>query len=96
VLVAGTWSLVDVFDRDGRRYVIAQPNAPVVPPVTRLSSRESQVVACAALGHSNKLIAYELGLAPSTIAAHLARATAKLGATTRADLVRLASQPREP
>jgi DNA-binding CsgD family transcriptional regulator len=91
-LVAGRWSLVDVFDRDGRRYVIAQPNAPIVAADARLSSREAQVVACAALGHSNKLIAYELGLAPSTVAAHLARAAAKLGAATRADLVRLAAE----
>lgn len=33
--------------------------------------------------------AYELGLAPSASSAHLARAAAELGASARAELVRL-------
>jgi FixJ family two-component response regulator len=34
-----------------------------LPDPRRLSRRERQVVAFAAIGHPNKLIAYELGLA---------------------------------
>lgn len=48
-----------------------------------MSPREEQVLAHAALGHSNKLIAYELGLAHSTVRVLLARASAKLGARGR-------------
>jgi DNA-binding CsgD family transcriptional regulator len=37
------------------------------------------VVTYSAMGRSNKLIAYELGLSPSTVAKHLERARQKLG-----------------
>jgi DNA-binding CsgD family transcriptional regulator len=87
-LVAGRWSLVDVFERDSRRYVVARPNVPDAPPRPQFTPREAQVVACAVLGHSNKQIAYELGLAPATVSGHLARAAQKLGVRSRVELVR--------
>jgi DNA-binding CsgD family transcriptional regulator len=43
-----------------------------------LTKRELQVARYAALGHSNKSIAYELGLSPSTVGVLLARARKKL------------------
>src|SRR5690606_23074216 len=70
-LVAGHWSLVDRFDRDGRRYLVARRNEPSVSPHRGLSLRERQIAAYAALGHNQKRIAYTLGLAPSTVSAHL-------------------------
>src|SRR5262245_46553544 len=90
-LVAGRWSVVDHFDTEGRRYLIARRNEPEPAPSAGLASltpRELEIVAYAALGHTNKLIAYELGLAPTTVATHLASAAAKLGVSTRIDLVR--------
>ncbi|MEZ4393868.1 MAG: LuxR C-terminal-related transcriptional regulator [Polyangiales bacterium] len=87
-LVAGRWTLLDAFERDGRRFVVARPNAPRGLAPAPLSERERQVARAAALGHSNKLIAYELGLGVSTVATLLARARRKLGATGRVDLVR--------
>jgi DNA-binding NarL/FixJ family response regulator len=92
-LVAGRWSLVDAFEHDGRRYVVAHRNAPSTPatPAT-LTPREQQVVAYAALGHTNKLIAYELGLATSTVAGHLATASAKMGVASRVELIRRARE----
>jgi DNA-binding CsgD family transcriptional regulator len=91
-LVAGRWSLVDHFDSDGRRYLIARRNAPVVEAAEAscnlLPPRELQVVAYAALGHTNKLIAYELGLAASTVAVRLASAARKLRAASRLELIR--------
>src|SRR6185312_26064 len=64
-LVSGRWTLLDHFDHDGKRYIVAVRNDPQVPAFSELSPREAQVVAYAAQGHSNKLIAYELGIAPS-------------------------------
>ncbi|HEX4446126.1 MAG TPA: LuxR C-terminal-related transcriptional regulator, partial [Polyangiaceae bacterium] len=78
-LIAGRWSLVDHYDSDGRRYIVAHRNDPATPDPRALTERERQVVAYAALGQSNKLIAYELGLSPSTVGVLLARARAKLG-----------------
>jgi DNA-binding CsgD family transcriptional regulator len=77
-LVAGRWSLVDHFDSDGRRFVLAHRNDASVPDARGLTVRERQVLAYAALGHSNKVTAYELGLSTSTVASHLAHARAKL------------------
>jgi hypothetical protein len=65
-LVAARWTLVEQFERDGKRYLLAQRNDAMLTGMDALSSRERQVVAYAAEGHSNKLIAYELGLAAST------------------------------
>ncbi|HWB78215.1 MAG TPA: LuxR C-terminal-related transcriptional regulator [Nannocystaceae bacterium] len=88
-LVEGTWSLVDRFDRDGRRYFVAHRNDPRLAAPALLSERERQVAAYAALGYSNKLIAYTLGLAPSTVSSHLRRAMQRLGCETVAELVRV-------
>lgn len=80
VLFARTFSVVDVFDRDGRRYLVANRNRPKprVPLVATLTTREQEVVALVARGHSNKLIAYELDIGPSAVANHLASAARKL------------------
>jgi DNA-binding NarL/FixJ family response regulator len=88
-LVCGRWSLVDSFESDGRRYLVARRNDPRLPLPRELTERERQVAAYAALGHSNKHIAYTLGLAPSTVSTHLAAAMQRLGARTRADLARI-------
>jgi DNA-binding CsgD family transcriptional regulator len=86
-MVAARWSLVDAYERDGRRYITACENEPARGDASMLSKRERQVASMAALGHSNKLIAYELGLAHSTVRVLLARAGAKLGAHSRSDLI---------
>lgn len=86
-LVAGRWSLVEHFESDGKRLLLAHKNDPELPDPRGLSLRERQVVAFAALGHSGQLTAYQLGLTRSTVARHLARAMAKLGVSTRAELL---------
>ncbi len=96
-LVAGRWSLVDRFDTDGRRFLVVKRNdpEPAGPPPPALTLPERQAVGYAALGHSNKLIAYELGLPESTIAARLTKAAKKLGCPSRVALVRLVAGPVE-
>ena len=87
-LVAGRWTLVDHFDHDGRRFLLARRNDPDVRALGELTLRERQVVGYACLGHPNKLIAYELGLSSSSIATYLARAAEKVGADSRPTLIR--------
>jgi DNA-binding NarL/FixJ family response regulator len=88
-LIEGRWSLVETIESDGRRYLVARRNDPYVPDPRALSPRERQVVAYVVCGHPLKLIAYELGLGPSTVAAHLRSAMRKLRARSRAELVQL-------
>jgi DNA-binding CsgD family transcriptional regulator len=78
-LCAGRWSFVEHFESDSRRYFLAYRNDPRLAATRALSERERQVLTYAAMGHSNKLIAYSLGLALSTVAAHLDRARRKIG-----------------
>jgi DNA-binding CsgD family transcriptional regulator len=85
--VHARWTLVQHLVHDGRRYILAQENERRPCPVGELSSRERQVMTEASMGHSNKEIAYSLGLANSTVRVLLARAATKLGARTRADAV---------
>lgn len=88
-LVDGTWSLVERFESDGRRYLVARRNEPGVLDPRGLSLREKQVVSFAVLGHPSKLIAYELGLTKSTVTTHLQSAMQKLGVASQVELVRL-------
>lgn len=87
-LCDGTWSLVDHFDTDGRRYLVAHYNEPEARVDRALTRREQQVVAFAAMGHADKIIAYELGIAEATVQTHLANAMRKMGIPTRTELIR--------
>jgi len=91
-LVEGPWSLVDQFDSDGRRFVVAAKNAPRLTRPLCLTRRERQVVSLAAAGHSNKLIAYDLGISVGAVAATLSRAMQKLGVRSRAKLATLLNE----
>jgi DNA-binding CsgD family transcriptional regulator len=86
-LVRGRWSMIDWFDSDGRRFVLALPNAPRINDPRGLTERESQVVAYAVLGQTNKMIAYRLGLSKSRVSTVLRSAMRKLNVRTRAQLV---------
>lgn len=86
-LVQGRWSIVDRFERDGRRYLIALENPPEVVPHRRLSPRERQVLSEAAQGRPIKLIAYDLGLSVGAVSAYLCAARAKAGFRSRRELI---------
>lgn len=96
VLVEHRWSLLDHFDRDGKRYLLACRNSPSALASALLTPREREVVSLAARGHSNKLIGYELGIATSTVGVLLNRAAARLGVKSRRSLITAYFQPRRP
>jgi len=85
-LVNGRWSLVDHFDTDGKRFVVAVKNDPAFPDPRGLTARERQVAEFVGLGRTTKEIAYTLGLSGSSIDNSVARAAAKLGLSSRAEL----------
>ena len=87
VLVLGEWSIVDRFDSDGRRFLVAHRNAPEVAEPRKLTRREARVAAYASQGLTNKLIAYYLGIGESAVSTHLSAVLRKLGLSTRTELV---------
>ncbi len=95
-LVDGRWTLLDQFEKDGRRFLVATRNDPQLQSPRALTLRERQVLAYAALGHSTKLIAYELGLSVGTASAYLATGMRKLGLRSRVQLVNLGAKLAGP
>jgi DNA-binding CsgD family transcriptional regulator len=86
-LVAARWSLVDAFDAGGERYVVARRNDPNLPGPEVLSPRERQVLAYAAMGNANKMIAYTMGISVSTVGVLLSRCVRKLRVTSRNEAI---------
>jgi len=86
-LVGARWTLVDRFEENGRRYVVARENQARAAGFELLTDRERQVVLQAALGFTNKEIAYALGISGSTVRVLMARAAAKIGVDSRAALL---------
>lgn len=89
-LLRGHWTLVDWFDSDGRRFIIVKPSSRTRGPRRGLTARERQVTLSAALGESNKLTGYQLGISPSRVSALLNASMRKLGCRTKAQLVVMA------
>ena len=91
-LIAGRWSLVDLFERDGKRYIVARRNDPVSVGPERFTERERQILWYLGAGRSNKVIAYELGLAYSTVTTILSRMRRRLRIDSVAQLMAIASE----
>jgi DNA-binding NarL/FixJ family response regulator len=91
-LVDGQWSLIDRFESDGRRFFVAFRNPELPPADLALRPREKQVATLAALGRSQKLIAYELGLSEGAVARYLSDALAKLRLDSSVELGVLGAQ----
>lgn len=84
-VLSGRLRVVDWYDREGRRYILTQPNPE--PATAPLAPRERRVLALRARGSALKVIAYELGVSMSTAARDLARAMGQLGLESSTDLV---------
>ena len=68
--------------------MLGLPNAPAATDPRGLTEREHQVVTYAITGQTNKLIAYQLGLSKGRVSTLMSSATRKLGAQTRAQLIK--------
>ncbi|HEY2410161.1 MAG TPA: LuxR C-terminal-related transcriptional regulator [Polyangiaceae bacterium] len=86
-LTSARWTLIDSFEENGRRYVVARENQADTRGFSTLTDRERQVVVHAALGLSNKQIAYALGISDATVRVLMARAAGRLGVRTRKELL---------
>lgn len=86
-LVCGRWSLVDWFDSDGRRFVVAIPNTLGDEDPRGLTKREQRVVELAAKGKTGKFISCDFGISRQRVSYLLTSAMRKLGVKTQAQLV---------
>jgi DNA-binding CsgD family transcriptional regulator len=93
-LVQRRFTLADEPGGHGPKGQIAvYENAPVPHAFLPLTEREREVASFFVLGHSTKIIAYELGISDSTVRVLLSRIRSRLGAASRAELVKLLTAP---
>lgn len=76
-LHGGRWTLLEQYDAQGGRCVIARANAPELPRADHLSPREIQVRRCQEAGLNPDAVAYLLGLSASTVRTLVRRISAK-------------------
>ncbi|GEM_PF-2865854 len=87
-LVAGRWTLLDRFESDGRRYLVAYENTPEAAARRALTPREREVLWRVATGVPVKRIAADLGISTGAAGAYLASARRKTGISSRIELAR--------
>ena len=87
-VVDGRFTIVDRFERDGRRYLVAYENAPGVVGLRALTRREREILERVAQGESVKSIAIDLGITPGAAAGYLHDIRQKTGLRSRAEIVR--------
>lgn len=85
-LVAGRWSIMQSFESDGRRYLVAIPNQPGQMAAAALSPNESHALALRAQGLAYKVIAYELGVGSPAAFNLTEQGMKKLGIANETDL----------
>ena len=85
-LIDGRLILIDRFDTDGRRYVVAVQSVGVRACDRELTSREREVVSHAMDGSTNREIAKKLGISVSTVSSHISNALLKLRLARRESL----------
>lgn len=88
-VLSGNWAIVDRFDSDGRRHIIALPVSKAGDNVRGLSDRERQIMDLLGDGLANKVIAYELGISTPAVASHLSHIYGKIGIRDRGAMVQL-------
>lgn len=93
-LVAGEWSLVEQWERDGKRFLAAYRNQPQLLDPRGLIASERAVLRYVTLGASNKDVAFALGLPLGTVSSAITSILRKLGMKRRVELALLSAPSR--
>jgi DNA-binding CsgD family transcriptional regulator len=82
------WSVLEQIRVGATDYVLLRRVQLPKSGFDSLTARERDAVRYACTGASNKEIAYQMGISPSTVRVLLCRASRKMGAADRNDLIR--------
>jgi hypothetical protein len=85
-LVAGRWSIVERFDTDGRRFLLARRNVPGAGPAAPMPPIEQHALLLRAQGLALKVIAYELGVSQALVSRAIASGLKRLGLQSETEL----------
>jgi len=85
-LVKGRWSLVDHFDSDGSRMVVAVENEPGVQDPRGLTPMQLRIAESLGQGRTAKEIGYAYGISVSAVNNAIAGVRTKLGLSSRAEV----------
>jgi DNA-binding CsgD family transcriptional regulator len=88
------WRVVEEVTVAGTSYVLLRRVAASSNAFATLSARERDAAILASTGISNKEIAHQMGITGSTVGVLLSRASRKLGAADRRDLIRIVRRER--
>lgn len=91
-LLDGEWRLVEVFERSGRRFMVATRAPAHAPRAPLLDARERVALSMRARGHRVKVIAYELGVSQASVSRAITSAMKKLGLRGLADVLRFGGE----
>lgn len=87
------WRVVEEVAMGGGSYVLLRRVWSPKDGHAALTTREREAARHACAGASNKEIAHQMGISPSTVGVLLSRASRKLGALNRSDLIRMLQSP---
>jgi DNA-binding CsgD family transcriptional regulator len=94
-VISGRWAILDHFDTDGKRFVIALPVSKYGNRLRGMSNRELETLRMLGEGMSNKAIAAALFVSESAISTHLGNVYQKLGIHDRVTVVQLVQALRK-
>jgi DNA-binding NarL/FixJ family response regulator len=83
-VTGGRLRIVDWYDHDGRRYVVARRIDLQATPA--FTERQKKALAMRSAGAALKVVAFELGVSLSTVARDVESAMARLGLKSQGDL----------
>lgn len=95
-VLSGEWTVTERRDENGRATFVARPAEANERPTRRRAARDEEIGRLVARGWSNKQIAYELGVAPSTVTADLQLLLTRLHLRSRFELAAILSALNPP
>lgn len=86
------WTVLETFDRDGTRYVLARENRPRPKSLADIPAAERSVLECAMRGLATKEIAHVLSISDATVRVLLMRSARRCQVLGRRELIAWARQ----